>query len=1062
MLRRTRMVLAVLLMLCSVINPTGRVQAAVDDVVGTRYEEAVMYLYGLGVVKGRPEGFFPDHAIGRDEAVKIIVEILGKGSMAQALHGARTFGDVPSTHWASGYIAVARSLNIVGGFPDGTFRPSDPVTYAQYAKMLVEAAGLSPIPSLSWPHNYVDVAHSQGLLNAMPSFSPDRPAVRGDCAVMTARAVRQIPDPRTGRTLSQAVFGEQRATRLTISAENQTVRANSHLKLTVRAWDGDGKELSGFTPTFETTPSPDAQVSESGVFTASAPGSYTVSARVDGATDSTVITVYGVPASLRATPPQQTLRANGTSTAVVTVEVLDSLGNRVLDAKDQVTVAYDKERGAVALPEIKAKAAATGVVSFEVQVGTVTGVTDVLVFSAGSLAKAYATLTATGPTPTAVVVTATPPELTANVPTAGLVTAVVVDQDGRPMTTGEYDITFVVQGRGTLESGAASVTVRTLGQRASVAVVSTPGQAGSISVNATSPNLRGGSATITTHLGGAPARLKVLPASVTGRAGDAGGMRVAISLADSSGRPTTADRDYSVELVAPAGSGLVGLVPLTYSAAAEDSVQVLDIWGTVAGTYQVTVREAAETPTLSSASFQVVVRPGEPTQIAVTPKGDPPVYLPAADPRVTLRAQLQDAYGNDVALPGVELEYKTTAGAGAVSWSAVGGKVRTGPDGSASVLMTAKGGVGSSYRVTVGADLDGNGTHTDAIGQTAEAGIVVSEQAPASISLSLSNAAGDVISRLAANAGDWAHVEMQVRDDQGRTVPAGYAVELRLSNDGVNVLPGSWLDTGLDNGVDLSRAGSGVVLALTNTDGRVTLAFQAAQAGGCAVVARALNAGTSVSRALSFHVDPGRPIGAAIYRNDWSLASGVDVQPGTARELRVAPVDHGRNRLPTPGAMLVRLAADRPTGEYRATADGPALDWLEIPAGAAHVVVYYVDSHYGQGLDLSDDVTDVLAYGLSVGWDEDSGMVVATVTDGLGQPLGGVRVTLSRQAGDGTFAGGLVTVTGVTGAAGTFGVAYVDGDAPGEEQVRGWLPGCRNLVGGARVEVEADSGVFEP
>jgi hypothetical protein len=50
--------------------------------------------------------------------------------------GNPTFSDVPSTHWAYGYIETAVSHGIVGGYPDGTFRPDALLTRAQLSKIL--------------------------------------------------------------------------------------------------------------------------------------------------------------------------------------------------------------------------------------------------------------------------------------------------------------------------------------------------------------------------------------------------------------------------------------------------------------------------------------------------------------------------------------------------------------------------------------------------------------------------------------------------------------------------------------------------------------------------------------------------------------------------------------------------------------------------------------------------------------------------------------------------------------------------------------------------------------
>jgi uncharacterized membrane protein YgcG len=55
-----------------------------------------------------------------------------------------SFRDVPQGYWAAAYIAVLAGKGYFTGFPDGTFRPDETLTRAQFAAVLVRAFGLSP------------------------------------------------------------------------------------------------------------------------------------------------------------------------------------------------------------------------------------------------------------------------------------------------------------------------------------------------------------------------------------------------------------------------------------------------------------------------------------------------------------------------------------------------------------------------------------------------------------------------------------------------------------------------------------------------------------------------------------------------------------------------------------------------------------------------------------------------------------------------------------------------------------------------------------------------------
>ncbi|MGB7484687.1 MAG: S-layer homology domain-containing protein, partial [Phormidesmis sp.] len=49
------------------------------------------------------------------------------------------FSDIPADYWANPYLLGLSELGIISGFPDGTFRPSQPVTRAEFAAILNKA-----------------------------------------------------------------------------------------------------------------------------------------------------------------------------------------------------------------------------------------------------------------------------------------------------------------------------------------------------------------------------------------------------------------------------------------------------------------------------------------------------------------------------------------------------------------------------------------------------------------------------------------------------------------------------------------------------------------------------------------------------------------------------------------------------------------------------------------------------------------------------------------------------------------------------------------------------------
>ena len=138
-------ILALVLALTLALGTFSFAAAAPEDVVGTDFEDAVGKLVYLGIIHGFEDGTYrPDQPVTRAEFAKIIVASLGVGESAQYVAGATKFPDVGADHWASGYVNVAVDMGIINGYPDGTFLPENQVTYAEAIKMIVAALGYTP------------------------------------------------------------------------------------------------------------------------------------------------------------------------------------------------------------------------------------------------------------------------------------------------------------------------------------------------------------------------------------------------------------------------------------------------------------------------------------------------------------------------------------------------------------------------------------------------------------------------------------------------------------------------------------------------------------------------------------------------------------------------------------------------------------------------------------------------------------------------------------------------------------------------------------------------------
>lgn len=117
--------------------------AAYSDVeAGTVVSEAVGILSNLEILTGFEDGTFrPSETVTRAQMAAIICRLLGYEDQAKSSMGSTVFNDVAADHWASGYVNVAQAQQIINGYGDGNYGPEDLVTYEQAVKMIVSALG---------------------------------------------------------------------------------------------------------------------------------------------------------------------------------------------------------------------------------------------------------------------------------------------------------------------------------------------------------------------------------------------------------------------------------------------------------------------------------------------------------------------------------------------------------------------------------------------------------------------------------------------------------------------------------------------------------------------------------------------------------------------------------------------------------------------------------------------------------------------------------------------------------------------------------------------------------
>ncbi|MEH2146838.1 S-layer homology domain-containing protein [Nostoc sp.] len=123
-----------------------------------------------------------------------------------------TFSDVSSNYWAAQFIQQLSQRGVIAGFPDGSFRPEEPVTRAQFAAMVNkafqkaqqrQAINFTDVPSNYWASTAIQQAYTIGFLSGYPGnrFEPNQAIPRQQVLVSLANGLEYSPSGNTESTL---------------------------------------------------------------------------------------------------------------------------------------------------------------------------------------------------------------------------------------------------------------------------------------------------------------------------------------------------------------------------------------------------------------------------------------------------------------------------------------------------------------------------------------------------------------------------------------------------------------------------------------------------------------------------------------------------------------------------------------------------------------------------------------------------------------------------------------------------------------------------------------------
>ena len=165
---------------------------------------------------GGPGGF-------EDDYEDVTVEM---GTEAPTRPSDKTFSDINQAPWAEKAIYALVDMGVINGYPDKTFKPNNPVTRAEFAKMIVLASGryaekdkatytslFWDVPKASWEYPFVSAALKFGFIKGRSEtiFDPASNITRADLCLIVYRYIKSMNSEFKAKDNATIVFADSSA-----------------------------------------------------------------------------------------------------------------------------------------------------------------------------------------------------------------------------------------------------------------------------------------------------------------------------------------------------------------------------------------------------------------------------------------------------------------------------------------------------------------------------------------------------------------------------------------------------------------------------------------------------------------------------------------------------------------------------------------------------------------------------------------------------------------------------------------------------------------------------------
>ncbi len=183
-----------------------------NEVKGKTNKDGILILPAVehkAYIVGYDDGTFrPDSDMTRAEAAAIFARIIAE-EKGETVSGKANFNDVNKNAWYYNYVGYLAKYDIIKGYTDGTFKPDDKVTRAEFVAMSVRYYGLfndvedtsytvnyTDLSKNYWAYNDIALAKNIGWLNgyADGTFRGDNNITRAEVVTIVNRATGRMAD----------------------------------------------------------------------------------------------------------------------------------------------------------------------------------------------------------------------------------------------------------------------------------------------------------------------------------------------------------------------------------------------------------------------------------------------------------------------------------------------------------------------------------------------------------------------------------------------------------------------------------------------------------------------------------------------------------------------------------------------------------------------------------------------------------------------------------------------------------------------------------------------------